>query len=202
MGKRWVIALVASAIILAGCALERPSDSGQAAGSPARFALPESDVSYIAYYVVDENGVQTLKTVWRSKDRLRMRHDFSGQGSLDLFFTEGRAYSCFESGQAECFDITSTAHEGLNTAFLLAPDVSQAQPAEAVKIGSTQGKCYTLQLSPGSERKFCLAERGVLAYDEYSAGNEKHVEYATRIVYGEPDPSVFALPANVKEQPS
>jgi len=196
---RGMLVLGVLTLFLFGCA-SKNGDLQKFPGSDTNFALPKSGLSYTAHYTIDESGQQSTKTVWRSKDKLKIRYGL-GTGTLELYFVENKAYSCFSSEKTECFDITSIAEETMGKALIATPDLSEATPVEDVNIGSTKGKCYTAPFPPASVRKFCLATGGVLAYDEYPIGNERHIEYATIISYSV-DESVFALPATPKGMPS
>jgi len=190
-----VLLLLSLFLALFGCASVE-EDAAQAPSQPASFfRVPESPRSYSAAYAISEGGGTSYKEVWRSGRR--MRTDYAvGAARLSLFFLDDRAYSCLmQQNGSECHDITKGASQ-MPSSFFLAPKTDGAVPSESVKVGTSDGQCYLLPNPPYGERKFCIA-RGVLAYDEYSSGAGKRVEYATRITYGEPDPSVFGLPAEI-----
>ena len=194
--KCWVLFAVAL-LLLPGClGNDYPT---QAFERENGFIMPESGLAYKAEYVVDENGQQSTKTVWRSKDKMRIRHDF-GESALDLYFLKDRAYSCFSGSKVECFDITPLANETMKKALIEIPRLADSTPVEDVNIGKTDGKCYTAVLPSSITRKFCLTNNGILAYDEYPLGKVKHIEYATGISYLI-DETAFRLPATPKEMP-
>lgn len=191
-GAVFACAFFIAACLLLGCASDgkpsRPPASAQAIN--ASFALPESPVAYTAKYIVNENGQESAKTVYRMGKSMRM--DIGG--AVSLFFVSGKVYSCPRiANDDRCFDITGNFdRQGLAPEFESLP--KNAVPSESVDIGGTPGKCYAVPISTYASRKLCYTDRNVLAYDELRTGaNSTRVEYATSINYGA-SAADFALP--------
>jgi len=165
------------------------------------FSFPQVPVQYAAHYVVNENGAETVKSVWASGNRMRIELSDGGSGYFSLYFLGNRAYSCAAPGQnASCFEVSSRVSikpdEVLPCQYL-----EGSEQAEEVDIGGTAGRCYLKPYGVFGKRKICCTERGVLAYDEYNqTGGKTHVEYLTDISYSAKDED-FLLPATPKNAP-
>jgi len=200
----WIAAALAC-LVIAGCAqreqattpLKNASDFG--AGN---FMVPQSGVEYTARYVVNENGAETEKTVWRSERKMRVDYASYGKSVLSMFFLQNKAYSCSAAAAGwQCFDISANIDGKAAENLFSPPDLSGAEAAEEVDIGNTKGKCYLLPSAPFETRKMCLTDRQVVAYDEYNMTKGKQrVEYLTDIYYGVGE-NDFALPAEPQPPP-
>ena len=205
--RRMGIALLASAVLLllAGCAGQgsaaQKGANGTAPSQPGSFMVPDSSLNYTAHYVVNGNGEQSDKTVWRAGRLMRVDFTSSGTG-VSLFFLEDRAYSCsMASGTERCFDITSSIGEAEAQEFLLPPDLTFARDAGPVDIGGTRGRCYTFPPTPTQTHEVCLTDTGVMAYNEYNMSSGEQVEYLSSLDYSAPD-SAFVLPAQPQGVPA
>ncbi len=167
------------------------------------FMVPQSSLDYSARYIINDNGVETVKEVWRSGQKMRLQFSSGQEGGLGFYFLGNRAYSCRGAGpDALCFDISAGLSKKDAEIFFAPPDLSGAKEAEEVAIGNTKGRCYIMPTLQFETRKVCLTDRGVVAYDEQNAtGKGIKVEYLTDIAYfvGEAD---FELPAEPRLSPS
>jgi len=201
----WIAAAIAF-LVIAGCAQREPSAAPQKNASgfaPGNFMVPQSGVEYTARYVVNENGAESGKTVWRSGRKMRVDYSSYGKSVLGLFFLQDRAYSCsFATTGWQCFDISANIDGTAAERLFSEPELSGAQALEDVDIGNTRGKCYLLPSAPFETRKMCFTDRQVVAYDEYNMTKGKQrVEYLTDIYYGAGETD-FALPAEPQATPN
>jgi len=194
-------ALLAFALILAAGCVQNGATEGKEYNPDATFVLPRSEVSYHAIYSVEEGGT-LRKEVWRVPGKMRSDLSVQNQLALSFFFVGSRAYSCtYLLSSPACYDVTPTLSQ--SDAGRLVPteaDAANALQVESIRIGSTTGKCYQMQLPELGGRKLCFAVGGVMAYDAYNVTKGLvHTEYLTDLeIYGQgegPSASVFSLPA-------
>lgn len=186
---------LAFSFLLSGCAMPDGRAGGallapnQTQASDTGFLVPESPVAYTAYYIVNEGGQESGKTVYRMGRKMRVDYGF-GSTNISVFFLENKAYSCARSlsGEYGCFDITSSAASQGISALIGAPNLENAEAAEIVDVGGSgqmKAQCYVFSGAPTFGRKQCFTDSGILAYDEYLLANkQKHVEYMAHLSLG------------------
>lgn len=156
------------------------------ASSSQFFFLPESKINYTAHYVIYEDGKERYETVWREGKRMKVEAftDAEKKHSILFYFLENQVFFCIKNEKEECNDITNFFE---SNRILSAYDINLtgAVEVEKVPIGNTEGQCYLLPSSSFfEERKICLTDLGVLAYDELSyAGRKKYVRYLVELSY-------------------
>lgn len=192
-------------LLLFGCAGEKSIQAPNASNAipqGGNFSLPQSSIAYVAEYVVDDNGAQVGKTIYRSGEDLRIDISPGAGSAFSLFFIGSSAYSCYNaSAGASCYDISSTLSQDQVNELMPQFDMTDAQDAGNVNIGGTTGKCYNIPYDLYTQQKVCFTDTGILAYDSYNATRaDTHVEYLTSLAYAAPD-SDFALPASPQPMP-
>ncbi|MFA6489266.1 MAG: hypothetical protein WCT52_01145 [Candidatus Micrarchaeia archaeon] len=209
MGRHAQVVLavaLAFSFLLSGCAMQNGgagkalTAGGEANASGTGFLVPESRAAYTAYYIVNEGGQETDKTVYRMGRKMRMDYGLGG-ANISVFFLDDKAYSCarsLASGEYGCFDITESAASQGVSSLIGEPDLENAEMVEMVDVGSSgqmKAQCYIFSSAAFPARKTCFVEGAIPAYDEYVLGNgQKHVEY---LAYLKMDANLrnFGLPA-------
>ncbi|VVB99467.1 Uncharacterised protein [uncultured archaeon] len=176
------------------------SGQGAAPGSNLSISIPRASVPYTAHYVVQENGKQSEKTIWRLGNNLKLAMGDSSV-MVELYFLGDKAYSCSTQAEgAACYDVTGKL-SGFDLSSLVPSPGPDAVPDEIATIGSTRGQCYLEPLGVVGMMKRCFTDRGVLAYEERNqTQSQTYVEYLTDLAYSASE-SDFALPATPQQPP-
>ena len=71
MGRFSILALVC-ALLLSGCAGQKSDAPQNQTAAIPQFIVPESNVSYTAYYAISDSGSESAKAIWRSGGNARV----------------------------------------------------------------------------------------------------------------------------------
>ncbi|MCX8198367.1 MAG: hypothetical protein N3F07_04245 [Candidatus Micrarchaeota archaeon] len=203
-----LLAALLCAILLSGCAQDKPKEAFAAEASPEGFGsqgrqkieLAES-IDYTAKYSISDGSGEISKTVWRKGKDARIQYAADGRIFADVLILSGTAYSCTTwKENPECM-VVDAQNQWISQGAFPQPDFSLAEPDEEVEIGATKGACFLFPYTVNAKRKMCFDQFGILAYDEYPLpSGKKHVEYLVWLRHSA-DSSELELPAKPKPMP-